>query len=363
MAETSNEEKTEAPSQKRREDARKEGQVAFSKEISAVALLGGFLLLFYFTGPMIISSYQESFRFAFLNLTVSEFDIPLIQDYVNVFMSSTIIIAVPFFVTALVVGVMASVAQVGFHLTLKPLQPKLEKLSPLKGIGRVFSKQAFNELLKSLFKMGVIGYIGYYTFTNSLDQMQKLIDSDSKVMLANAAAIIGSFVFRLFIAFLLLAIFDYLFQRWDLEQKLKMSKQEIKEEHKQTEGDPTLKARIRQIQQQLSQARMMQEVPEADVVISNPTHFAIALKYDREYMQAPQVMAKGMDFVALRIIEIAGENNIFVYQEPAVARALYFQVEIGDNVPEELYKAVAEILAFVYRTKNKRKGSPRKPIQ
>jgi len=354
MAETSTEEKTEAPTQKRREDARKEGQVAFSKEISAVALLGSFLLLFYFIGPLIVQSYLESFRFAFQNLTNAEFNIPLIQEYVNVFLNSTLVIAIPFFLTAIVVGVMASIAQVGFHLTLKPLQPKLEKLSPIRGFGRVFSKQAFNELIKSLFKMSVIGYIGYYTFSTSLDHMHRLIDSDSKVILANTATIIGSFLFRLFVAFVILAIFDYLFQRWDLEQKLKMSKQELKEEQKQTEGDPTLKARIRQIQQQLSQARMMQEVPEADVVISNPTHFAIALKYDREFMQAPQVVAKGMDFIALRIIEIAGENSIFVYQEPAVARALYFQVEIGDNIPEELYKAVAEILAFVYRTKRNR---------
>lgn len=354
MAETATEEKTEAPSQKRRDDARKEGQVAFSKEISAVALLGGFLLLFYFIGPLIIQSYQESFRYAFQNLSTSDIDIPLIQEFVDVFINSTTIIAVPFFITALVVGVFASVAQVGVHLTFKPLQPKLEKLSPLKGLGRIFSKQAFNELLKALFKMAVIGYIGYYTFSSSLEHMQRLIDSDSKVILANTATIIGSFIFRLFIAFVILAVFDFLFQKWDLEQKLKMSKQELKEEQKQTEGDPTLKARIRQIQQQMSQARMMQEVPEADVVISNPTHFAVALKYDREFMQAPQVIAKGMDYMALRIIEIAGENSVFVYQEPTVARALFFQVEIGDNIPEDLYKAVAEILAFVYRTKRGR---------
>jgi len=171
--------------------------------------------------------------------------------------------------------------------------------------------------------------------------------------MSNATSIVGDFVFRLFLAFLILAIFDYIFQRWDLEQKLKMSKQEMKEEHKQTEGDPTLKARIRQIQQQLSQARMMQEVPAADVVISNPTHFAIALKYDREYMSAPQVVAKGMDYMALRIIQIAGENNVIVYQNPGVARALFFQVEIGEDLPEEFYKAIAEILAFVYKTQKR----------
>lgn len=354
MAESSTEEKTEAPSQRRREDARKEGQVAFSREVSAVALLGSFLLLFYFLGNSILDAFKKSFAYAFNNLSQSELTIALLEQLSNIFINESVLAVVPFFVTAIVVGILSSVVQVGFNITLKPLAPKFDKLSPLKGIGRIFSKQAFSEFLKSLFKMGVIGYIGYYTFSQSLPRIVSLIDTDAINLMDSAADIIGDFVFRLFLAFLILAIFDYLFQRWDLEQKLKMSKQEVKEEHKQTEGDPTLKARIRQIQQQLSQARMVQEVPGSDVVISNPTHFAVALKYDREYMSAPQVVAKGMDFMALRIIEIAGENDVVVYQNPGVARALYFQVEIGEDLPEEFYKAVAEILAFVYKTKKRR---------
>ncbi len=355
MAESSSEEKTESPSQKRRDDARKEGQVAFSREVSAVALLGSFLLIFYFLGPLMLGSFGDAFRNAFINLDLSELTLPLLIEISNSYLRDTIVMVIPFFATAIVVGVMASVVQVGFNITGKPLIPKLEKLSPLKGFGRIFSKQAFSEFLKSLFKMSVIGYIGYYTFDTSMEQIINLIDTDSRNLFQNSGAIIGNFVFRLFLAFVILAIFDYLFQRWDLEQKLKMSKQEVKEEHKQTEGDPTIKARIKQVQQQLSQARMMQEVPESDVVISNPTHFAIALKYDREYMQAPEIVAKGMDFIALRIIEIAGENDVAVYHHPGVARALYFQAEIGDTIPEEFYKAVAEILAFVYKTKKKRK--------
>lgn len=353
MAESSTEEKTEAPSQRRREDARKEGQVAFSREVSAVALLGSFLLIFYFLGNSILDAFKQSFLYAFNNISQSELTIKLLEQLINIFLSETVMAVIPFFITAIVVGIMSSVVQVGFNLTFKPLVPKFDKLSPLKGLGRIFSKQAFSEFLKSLFKMGVIGYIGYYTFDTSLNQIISLIHTDSKNLMDSAAGIIGDFVFRLFLAFLILAIFDYLFQRWDLEQKLKMSKQEVKEEHKQTEGDPTLKARIRQIQQQLSQARMMQEVPGSDVVISNPTHFAVALKYDREYMSAPQVVAKGMDFMALRIIEIAGENNVVVYQNPGVARALYFQVEIGEDLPEEFFKAIAEILAFVYKTQKR----------
>jgi flagellar biosynthetic protein FlhB len=355
MAESSAQEKTEAPSQKRREDARKEGQVAFSREVSGVALLGSFLLVFYFLGPMMIEAFGDAFRQAFVNLSLSELSTPMVVELTNGYMRDAVVVVIPFFITALVVGIMSSIVQVGFNLTGKPLIPKLEKLSPLKGFGRIFSKQAFSEFLKSVFKMGVIGYIGYYTFSTSLQQMIKLIDMDSKNLLFDAGGIIGEFVFRLFLAFVILAIFDFIFQRWNLEQKLKMSKQEVKEEHKQLEGDPALKARIRQVQQQLSQARMMQEVPDSDVVISNPTHFAIALKYDREYMQAPQIVAKGMDYVALRIIEIAGENNVMVYHHPGVARAIYFQAELGDTIPEEFYKAVAEILAFVYKTQKKKR--------
>lgn len=355
MAEQSTEEKTESPTQKKRDDARKEGQVAFSREVSAVALLGSFLLIFYFLGSMMITAFSDAFRNAFINFQTSELTIPLLEKITNSYMTDTVVIVVPFFAAAIVVGIMASIAQVGFNLTGKPLIPKLEKLSPLKGMGRIFSKQALSELLKSLFKLSVIGYIGYYTFTSSAEQIVNLIDTDSRNLFFPAGEIIGSFVFRLFLAFVILAILDYMFQRWDLEQKLKMTKQEVKEEHKQTEGDPTIKARIRQVQKQLSQARMMQDVPNSDVVVSNPTHFAIALQYDREYMRAPRVIAKGMDYVALRIIEIAGENDVMVYQHPGVARSLYFQVEIGDEVPEEFYKAVAEILAFVYKTQKKKR--------
>jgi len=354
MAESTSDEKTESPTQKKRDDARKEGQVAFSKEVSAVALLGAFLILFYLMGSNILQSFRDTFVFAFTNLDIGELSITLLSDFTLSLISDSMFVIMPFFLLAVVVGLLASVAQVGLHFSLKPIKPGLEKLSPLKGIGRIFSKQAFSEFLKSIFKMGVIGYIGYYTFSHNMGQIIDLINTDSRNLIEQSTNIIGDFIFRVFLAFIIMAVFDYLFQRWDLEQKIRMTKQEIKEEHKQTEGDPILKSRIRQIQQELSKARMMQEVPGSDVVISNPTHFAIALKYDREYMKAPQVIAKGMDHLALRIIEVAGENSVVVYQNPGVARALYFQVEIGDDVPEEFYKAIAEILAFVYKAKKRK---------
>jgi len=172
MAESSTEEKTEAPSQRRREDARKEGQVAFSREVSAVALLGSFLLLFYFLGNSILDVFKESLVHAFNNLSRSELTVAMLAELTEFSMNQTVIAIIPFFGVALVVGIMSSIVQVGFNLTLKPLVPKLDKLSPLKGFGRIFSKQAFSEFLKSIFKMGVIGYIGYYTFDNSLPHYQ-----------------------------------------------------------------------------------------------------------------------------------------------------------------------------------------------
>ncbi|MDT8446804.1 MAG: flagellar biosynthesis protein FlhB [bacterium] len=359
MAESGGQEKTEAPTQKKRDDAREEGQVAFSKELSSVALLGSFLLLFWFASSSMLGAYRDAFVHSFTNLDQGEFNPALMEQMVDSIFESATILVGPFFLTALVIGVFASVVQVGFKITGKPLMPKLDKLSPLKGIQRIFSKQALSELFKSLFKMGLIGYIGWYTFIQYDQEMHNLIDQDPVVLLGIVGKITGVFTFRLFLALLILALADYLFQRWDLEQKLMMSKQDVKEEMKQSEGDPQLKARIRQIQQSMSQARMMQEVPKADVVVSNPTHFAIAMKYDRETMVAPQVMAKGADHMALRIIEIAQENGVLVYQSPQVARGLYFQVEVGDGIPEGFYKAVAEILAFVFKAKAKTKGKRR----
>ena len=356
MAESGSEEKTEAPSQKKRDDAREEGQVAFSKELSSVVLLGGFLLLFYLTNSSMLSAYKENFIFSFQNISIGELSIPLLRKLVFLFLNNVLILIGPFFLSALFLGILSSVFQVGFKVSIKPLQPKFEKLSPLGGLKKIFSKQAVSELIKSIFKMILIGYIGYYTFVEYRQEMQNLVDQDPSVLLQTSGEIISVFAFRLFMALLVLALADFMFQKWDLEQKLKMSKQDIKEEMKQSEGDPQLKAKIRQIQQQMSQARMMQEVPHSDVVVTNPSHFAIAMRYDRETMVAPQVVAKGADHMAKRILALAEENNVMIYQSPSIARGLYFQVEIGDGIPEAFYKAVAEILAIVFKTKRKSNG-------
>ncbi|MGK0289688.1 MAG: flagellar biosynthetic protein FlhB [bacterium] len=350
----SSEEKTEEPTQKKRDDSREEGQVAFSKELNSAALLGAYLLLFYFTAESSKKHFIELFRYFFQNINSQKFTVPFIQGLFELVLTKMGYVILPIFAVAIFLGIFISVIQVGVKASLKPITPKLEKLDPIKGFGRFFSKQAFSELLKSVFKIGVFSYLGYKTFLDSMQLFLNLPSTGVSTLLDNTFSVIGLFSFRVFLAILTMAIFDFAFQKWDMEQKLKMSKQDIKEEMKQSEGDPQLKAKIREIQKQMSQARLMQEVPHADVIVNNPTHFAIALKYDRATMEAPEIVAKGMDFLALRIMEIAKDNDIPVYRNPTIARGMYYQVEIGEAVPEEFFKAVAEILAFVYRLKKKK---------
>lgn len=351
----STQQKTEAPTQKRREDARKEGQVAFSKEVPASFLLGATLLLFYFWGPYLFKDIQALFKFAFTNLDYPELNISVIQQIFFSYFNTLFKLLLPLFLVIFCVAILSSVIQVGFKITGKPLLPKLEKISPLKGLSRIFSKQALNELIKSLFKLIIMIYIGYLSYEESMQEMISMATMPTNTIIFTLFKIVGLFSFRLFLALLTLSFFDYLFQKWDLEEKLKMTKQDVKEELKQTEGDPILKAKIRQIQQNMSKARMMQDVPNSDVVISNPTHFAIALKYDREIMQAPEVVAKGADFVALRIMDIAKKSDVPVIRNPTLVRSIYPQVEIGDSIPEAFFKAIAEILAFVYKSKKKKR--------
>ena len=250
------------------------------------------------------------------------------------------------------VAFLSSVIQVGFRFTLKPLAPKFSKISPLTGIKRLFSTQGLAELLKSLAKLAIIGLIGYFTFVDLLREANSLaVLPQEAIIIFNfkaATEITGKIVLALFA----LSIFDYFYQRWQQEQQIKMTKQEVKEENKQSEGDPQLKQRIRQIQREMSNARMMQEVPKADALIVNPTHFSVALQYDREVMEAPTIIAKGADYLALRMRNVARENEVPILERPALARDLYSSVEIGESIPERFYKAIAEILAYVYRLRS-----------
>jgi len=347
-------ERTEAPSAKRRQDFREKGQVAQSKEVHTAVLLTvslGFWVLYlprFFQGvtDLITSVWQSSSAF-FINST------SIVNLAAFLFKNLALLLA-PLFITVFVVGFLSSVFQFGWLLTGKPLIPDFSKLDPIKGMGRMFSKRSIVELVKTLAKVSLIAWIAYSTVYNRLAEALILIDNSAittLVFLGQTAALILAKVCGLLI---LLAFLDFLFVKWEMEEKMKMTKQELKEEYKETEGDPLIKSQIRAIQQEMARRRMMAEVPEADVVITNPTHFSVAVKYDSNNMEAPLIVAKGADLVALKIREIAREHNVPIIENPPVARLLH-KLDLGATIPESLFKAVAEILAHVYSLKgNKR---------
>ncbi|HKI99656.1 MAG TPA: flagellar biosynthesis protein FlhB [bacterium] len=351
MAEASAQERTEAPTQKKREDARKEGQVALSREVASAALLGSGLLYFIVlgrTGLLQMEAYWvHSFQKLQLpqDLTISVLDAQLREGLWVIALMLLGLFAVLF-----AVSIASTLVQVGIQVN--PFNFQASRINPLSGLKRIFSANGLAELMKGLFKMGVIGYITWVSLNGEIEPLMSLSKVSLPGILAFNFGLLAKLFGRVAVALAILAVFDYLFQRWQYEQQLKMTKQELKEELKQTEGDPQLRSRVRQIQRELSRARMMQNVPKADVVVTNPTHFAIALEYDREVMSAPKVTAKGADFMAERIKAIARENDVPIVENPLVAREIYNRVEIGEEVPEQFFRTVAEILAYVYRLKS-----------
>ena len=268
--------------------------------------------------------------------------------------ASLAMILIPLFLVALVVGFFSTFFQIGWLFTTQPLIPDLSKLDPIKGMGRFVSKRAFVEVIKSLLKVGLIGWIAYKTVKGEFDKALVLTEipvSGTLLYLAQTAGLVMAKVAAIMIV---LALLDYGFVRWEMEEKMKMTKQEQKEEMKETEGDPHIKSKIRSIQQQMARRRMMAAVPEADVVITNPTHIAVAIQYETGKMEAPIVLAKGQELVAEKIRELAREHDVPLVENPPVARLLHSKVEVGHAIPEELFKAVAEILAYVYSLKGKR---------
>jgi flagellar biosynthetic protein FlhB len=259
----------------------------------------------------------------------------------------------PFAAVIIFVGIFASVLQVGVLITFKAIAPKFNKISPLTGLKRLFSSQSLADFLKSMAKLIIVGFVGYLTYIDKITELNGLSVSTPESILIYNFTVVAEVAGKIVLALVAIAIFDYFYQRWHHEQQLMMTKQEVKDETKQTEGDPQLKARIRQIQREMSNARMMQEVPKADAVIVNPTHFSVAILYDRDVMSAPEVIAKGADHLALRMRTVARENNVPILERPELARDLYANVEIGDDIPERFYKAIAEILAFVYRLRKR----------
>lgn len=262
-------------------------------------------------------------------------------------------LVIPLLFVSALASILANYLQVGFLFTLKPLAPNFNKLNPIEGFKRLFSKNSMVELIKALAKILLIAYFIFDFFKKNYHSIPKLLDMDINNSISFIGNSIISIGFRVSIILLILSLFDYGFQIWEYEKNLKMTKQEIKEEYKQTEGSPQVKSKIKEKQRQLALRRMMAEVPKADVIITNPTHLAIAIKYDLTIAEAPFVLAKGKDLIAHRIRETANKNTIPIVEDKSLAQILFNSVDIGQQIPEELYQAVAEVLAYVYSLKDR----------
>ncbi|MFC7784354.1 MULTISPECIES: flagellar biosynthesis protein FlhB [unclassified Rossellomorea] len=345
-------EKTEKATPKKRDDARKKGQTAKSQDVNtAIILLAVFLFLTFsasYIGNIVFDLFNQTFQ-EYMLMELTENTVQVITMDI---MKELALLLGPIMLVALLAGLFSNYIQVGVMFTTKPLEPKLEKIDPIKGFKRIFSLRAIVELLKSILKISFVGAITFVILWMNIDQVLSLSFKSVGDSLATMASLTVQMGIAASLALLFLSLFDFLYQKYDFEKNIRMSKQDLKDEHKNIEGDPLIKSKIKQRQREMAMRRMMQEVPEADVVITNPTHFAIALKYDENKMDAPYVVAKGVDYLAQKIKYIANENDVVMVENRPLARSLYDSAEIGDAVPEEFFKAVAEILAYVYRIKN-----------
>jgi flagellar biosynthesis protein FlhB len=353
MAEESNQEKTEQATPHKREEARKKGQVARSMELNSFAILFFGLLFLLFTGPSMVRNVAALMRDLLSNLTAVSGNADSYIALIFHLSLRCLLILAPLFVALLTVGVLINAAQVGFSASAEVLQPKLDKLNLTKGLQRLFSRRSLVELIRDLLKLAIIGVVAWFAIKVELDRILMLSDAEPGGILTVAAWAIFRVAIKVILSLLILALFDYAFQRWDFERSIRMTKQELKEEYKLYEGSPLMRSRIRQVQRELARMRMSKEIPHADVVVTNPTSLAVALKYDSETMSAPTVVAKGARLLADRIKEIAREAGVPIVENKPLARALYSSVEIGAVVPAELFKATAEVLAYVYKLRGK----------
>lgn len=346
--------KTEEPTAKKREDARKKGQVGKSQELNtAFVLLMGFFMLkiLWDTIYLNIADYTKYILSHPAQTVDTETVIQLFLGMVELLAKTSF----PIMLAIMFIGLGINFFQVGLHFNTEAMEPKLDKLNPINGFGRIFSKRALVEMLKSIFKIIVIGAALYVVLVDHVLSMPQFIFFGLENSLGQIADIIFNMAFKVCGLILVLGVLDLAYQKWQTTQDLKMTKQEVKDEFKQSEGDPQIKGKIKQKQRQMAMARMMQEVPKADVIVTNPTHFAVALEYHKG-MVAPRVIAKGQDLVAQRIKEIGRESGVPLVENKPLARALFASTEIGDSVPQELYQAVAEVLAYVYRLKHRKRA-------
>jgi len=346
-------EKTEKATPKKRKEARDKGQVVQTKDINSALTLVGVFFFFQLFSEFYIESFYRIFKDTMtfsgqFGETMTERSLFSLSNYMIL---ESLKLMIPILLVGMIIGVVTNLMQVGFLFTIEPLQPKLDKINPLKGFKRMFSLKSFVEMIKSLAKgLGAL-FITYSYLKDHVDDLVLVMDLPAIQIGAFMWDILFNVVLRNALLLFAIGVFDYMYKIWENEKELKMSKQEIKDEYKLMEGDPMIKSRIREKQRQFAMSRMMQEVPKADVIITNPTHFAVAIQYDSKLGQAPKVLAKGQDLIAQNIKRVATESSVPIVENKQLAQTLYKSVDIGGFIPADLYEAVAEVLAYVYSIK------------
>ncbi|GBE36813.1 flagellar biosynthetic protein FlhB [bacterium BMS3Bbin07] len=334
-------EKTEQATPQKRQKGREEGRVARSREFSSMLSMGGVVLIMIFMGHSTIQNIMAITR---EGLTLPHLKGPL--DVMKDLSLKGVLVLLPFMAIAVLMAIAGNTIQGGF--VLKPLKLEVEKINPIEGIKRMFSRHAAMEFLKGLVKFITGALLLYFILRKSMPLILDMMAMDVQTLSVTMSGMLIYTIKIGFICFFVISILDYINERWKHERSLRMSKEEVKEEYKSTEGDPHIKARIRSIQKEMARKRMMQEVPKATVIITNPTHLAVALKYERAAMGAPKVIAKGAGFMAERIKDIAGKSGIPIVEDKPIAQAL-FKLDVDTEIPEILYRAVARILSYIYK--------------
>lgn len=341
-------EKTELPSQRKLDDARERGQVAKSTDLAAAVDLIGVALLLVALGSGVAKASLEAMRRG-----LTDFSNTLTPEQLGVATRELLLPPAIAFVPVLglitIIIILAHVMQVGVLWTTQPLMPKLERLNPIKGLGNLFGRRNFVRSLTNIIKLGIICWVGFSYMSSAMDQVASLPVLDVRMGFAVIATLCLKLLAWLLVLLLCLGVADYLFQRWQHTEDLKMTKQEVQDERRSMEGDPLVKGRRMRMMRQIAMQQIGQNVPKANVIVTNPTHFSVAIEYDDATMVAPRVVAKGVDFMAMRIRQVAAVHQIPIIERPPLARALYYQVEVGQEIPADLYQAVAELLAYVYR--------------
>lgn len=351
MAQDDGQERTEEPTAKREREAKEKGQVPRSRELNTMVMLmtaaSAFLMFGDSLGKQLLTILHDGFS---LDRTLAFDKTAMLNAVVNLF-ANALWMLVPLFALLVVAALAPPFMIGGWSFSIKAVSPKWDKLDPLKGFKRIFGWQGLVELFKALAKFSIVAIVLVLLIWNQSEAFFGLGNEPVKEALVHAAALVAWAFLALSAALVLITGIDLPFQLWNHRRQLKMTRQEIKDEYKETEGKPEVKARVRQMQMEIAQRRMLEEVPKADVVVTNPTHYAVALRYDQENEGAPMVVAKGIDFMAAKIRSIAIENNVPLLAAPPLARSLYYSTDLGDEIPTELYVAVAQVLAYVFQLK------------